>query len=109
MKDLVQIKDNVISVQLSVSVERIEDSTAYIGHIPSFDIPFTSPSKEKAVEIANGLVKALFTKWLKIGGVNYLIEKLEEYKFFKYSLKRTEFEHFVPTKSFQIKQELHVV
>lgn len=108
MKDLVQIKENVISVQLSVSVERI-DASAYIGHIPSFDIPFTSPSKEKAVEIANGLVKALFTKWLKIGGVNYLIEKLEEYKFFKYSVNRTEFEHFVPTKSFQIKQELHVV
>lgn len=108
MKDIVQIKKNIISVQLSVSVERIDDS-AYIGHIPSFDIPFTSPNKEKAVEIANGLVKALFTKWLKIGGVNYLIEKLEEYKFFKYSLNRTEFEHFVPTKSFQIKQELHVV
>lgn len=108
MKDLVQIKKNIISVQLSVSVEQI-DSSAYIGHIPSFDIPFTSPSKEMAVEIANGLVKALFTKWLKIGGVKYLIEKLEEYKFFKYSLNRTEFEHFVPIKSFQIKQELHVV
>ena len=107
MKDTIQIKKSIITAQLSVTVERL-DASAYIGYIPSFDIPFTSPSEEKASEIAKGLINALFTKWLKTGGVTLFKKKLEEYKFFKPS-RRIEFEHFVPNKSFQIKEELHVV
>ena len=100
--------NSVISAQLSVTVEKL-DATAYIGYIPSFDIPFTSPSEEKASEIAKGLINALFTKWLNTGGVKFFKEKLKEYKFFNPSNKRIEFEHFVPTKSFQIQQELNVI
>lgn len=108
MKDTILIKKSVITAQLSVTVERL-DSSAYIGYIPSFDIPFTSPSEEKAGEIAKGLINELFKKWLKIGGLTFFKEKVEEYKFFKYSSSRVQFEHFVPNKSFQIQQELHVV
>ena len=108
MKDTILIEKNIISAQLSVTVEKL-DGSSYIGYIPSFDIPFTSPSEDKSGDIARGLIDALFTKWLKTGGLILFIEKLEEYKFFKPSSKRIEFEHFVPNKSFQIKQELHVV
>jgi hypothetical protein len=107
MKDTIQIKKSIITAQLSVTVERL-DASSYIGYIPSFDIPFTSPNEEKAREIAKGLIKALFTKWLKTGGVTLFKEKLKEYNFFKPS-RRIEFEHFVPNKSFQIQEELHVV
>jgi hypothetical protein len=108
MKDIVQIKKGIITAQLSVTIERINDSV-YVGHIPSFDIPFTSPDEEKAREIATGLVNALFTKWLKTGNLTLFKEKLKEYKFFKHSQSHSaQFEHFVPNKSFQIQQELHV-
>jgi len=108
MKDVIQIKNSMISAQLSVTVERIDDS-AFIGYIPSFDIPFTSPSEEKAHDIAKGLIQALFEKWLKMGGLSLFNEKMEEYKFFKNASSRVQFEHFVPYKSFQIQQELHVI
>jgi hypothetical protein len=107
LKDTIQIKKSTIIAQLSVTVEKTE-SSSYIGYIPSFDIPFTSPSEEKSKEIAKGLINALFTRWLKQGGVELFIAKLEEYKFFK-PTKRIEFEHFVPNKSFQILEELHVI
>ncbi len=90
MKDIIQIRKSIISAQLSVTVERI-DSTAYIGYIPSFDIPFTSPNEEKAGEIAKGLVNALFEKWIKVGGLKLFKEKLQEYKFFNYSSTRVQF------------------
>lgn len=90
MIDFIQINKKVISAQLSVSFESIDD-LSYIGHIDSLDIPFSSPSKEKVVEISSGLVNALFIKWLKLGGVNYLIEKLKEYKI-KYSFDYIEFD-----------------
>lgn len=108
MKDTIQIKKSIITAQLSVTVERL-DASAYIGYIPSFDIPFTSPNEEKAGEIAKGLINALFEKWIKIGGIKLFKEKLQEYKFFKHSSTRVQFEHFVPNNSFQIHQELHVI
>ena len=108
MKDTIQIKERTITAKLSVTIERI-DASIYVGHIPSFDIPFTSPSEEKASEIAKGLINALFTKWLKMGNLTHFKEKLEQYKFYKHSQSsRAQFEHFVPTKSFQIQQEFHV-
>lgn len=107
MKDTIQIKRRVITAQISVTIERL-DSTSFIGHIPSFGIPFTSPSEEKAGEIAKGLIKALFNRWLESGGIDLFKNKLEEYKFLKPS-RRIEFEHFVSKKSFQICEELHVI
>jgi hypothetical protein len=107
LKDTIQIKKRAIIAQLSVAVEKTE-SSSYIGYIPSFDIPFTSPRGEKSMEIAKGLIDDLFTRWLKQGGLELFIAKPEEYKFFKPS-KRIEFEHFVPKKSFQILEELHVI
>ena len=109
MKDTIEINKGIITAQLSVTIERLDDS-AFIGYIPSFDIPFTSPNEEKASEIAKGLIDALFSKWLKSGSITLFYEKLEQYKFFKDSQSNSaQFEHFVPNKSFQIQQEFHVV
>jgi hypothetical protein len=109
MKDTIRIINGTIKAEMSVAIERLEASV-YIGYIPSFDLPFTSPTEEKASEIAKGLVNALFTKWLEIGNLTLFKEKLEEYKFFKHPQSSfSQFEHFVPNKSFQIQQELHVV
>ncbi len=107
MKDTIQIKESSIKAQLSVSVERI-DTTSWVGYIPSFDIPFTSPNEDKAKEIASGLIKALFANWLNMGGIALFEQKLLESKFFK-PTNRLAFEYDVPKKSFQIQEEFDVV
>ena len=107
MKDIIQIKEKSIRAQLSVTVEPI-DTTGFIGHIPSFDIPFTSPSEDKAREMARGLIKALFAKRLTMGGIDLFEQKLTENKFYK-SPSHLTYEHVVTTKSFQIQEEFDVV
>lgn len=79
MKDTIEITPKKIIAQLSIVLEKKDD--AYVGYIPSFDIPFTSPNKENASEIARGLVNALFTMWLKNGQMALFVEKLKKYKF----------------------------
>ena len=108
MKDTIEIRDNIIIAQLSYTGEQVE--TAFIGYIPSFDLPFTSPNKEKASEIAGGLVDALFNLWLKKGKVDFVLEKLEKYQFTQQTnAEQCVFEHSVPSQSIRIKEELYVI
>lgn len=109
MKDTVEIKKDKIIAQLSFILEKKENS--YVGYIPSFDIPFTSPSLDKASQIAKGLVNALFVMWLKKGRINLVIEKLEKFKFYTDSTQfKYHFEHDSPIKTTQrIQEELHVI
>jgi hypothetical protein len=107
MKDVIEIRHNKIIARLSITVKRIDSS--YIGYIPSLDIPFTSPSEEKASEIAKGLVNALFVRWLEKGKLDLFREKLEENKFSPhYRFHQARFEHKAPAKSIKIQEELHV-
>lgn len=108
MKDIIEIKQNKISVQISFTVKKLD--RAYLGYIPSFDLPFTSPTEEKAGEIAGGLIKALFNKWLNAGKVEFLKQKLEKFKFSsKSQLSDTRFEHSAPGESLRIREELYVI
>ena len=108
MKDTIEIKGNKITAQLSFTGEQV--NTAFVGYIPSFDIPFTSPSKEKASEIAGGLINALFNLWLRKGKIDLFREKLEKHEFNRHSnLNECVFEHSVPSQSIRIKEELYVV
>lgn len=105
MKDVIKIENGVIFAQLSVTIEQVD--SIYIGYIPSFDLPFTSPTKEKAKEIAKGLINALFKKWYHLGVFE---QKLMQYKFNKsQSISLEQFENIVHKKSFQFKQQVDVV
>jgi hypothetical protein len=104
MKDIIEIKENKIIVRLTFTVEQLD--SAYMGYIPSFDIPFTSPNQETAGEIASGLINALFNQWLKKGNLELVKEKLELFKFSKYSLSSDDrFEHIAPLKSIRMKEK----
>lgn len=105
MNDIIEIKRNKIIVQISFTVEKTDN--AYIGYIPSFDIPFTSPTQEKAGEIAGGLIRALFTRWLNTGKVEFLKKKLEKFNFSPKT--QSHFEHTAIAKSIRIQEELYVV
>lgn len=107
MKDTIEIKQQRIIANLSFTITKKDKS--YIGYIPSFDIPFTSPSEDKATEIANRLVNSLLKKWLKDGDLKFFTEKLEKHKFSLVNLSENRFELSTPTKSFKIRQELDVV
>jgi hypothetical protein len=105
MMDVIEIKKDKIIVQLAFVLKKTD--TAYVGRIPSFDLPFTSPSKEKAAEIASGLIKALLTKWTRTGNMDLLKKKLEK---FHVSLEsQSRFEHSAPERSNHLYAELHVV
>ncbi|MCC9018678.1 hypothetical protein [Flavobacterium lipolyticum] len=108
MKDVIEIKKGKITARLSVTVKKLDSS--YIGYIPSFDIPFTSPSEEKVSEIAKGLINVLFKRWLEKGKIDFFKEKLEKHKFSPHDrFHQVRFEHSTPSKSIQFKEELYVV
>ena len=104
MKDVIEIKEHKIVVRLTFTIEQLD--TAYLGYIPSFDIPFTAPNEEKAGEIAGGLINALFSKWLKKGNLEHIKEKLELYNFSKHTqFSDHRFEHIAPSKSIRMKEK----
>ncbi len=107
MKDTIEFKDGKIVAKLSVTIEEKDDS--FVGYIPAFDIPFTSPTQDKAAEIAKGLVSALFKLWLKNGEVDHLIDKLKKYKFsLDKNLRDYRSEYSGSAKTMRIKEELYV-
>ena len=108
MKDIIEIKKNKVIVQISFTVKKSD--TAFIGYIPSFDIPFTSPTEEKASEIAGGLIRTLFNRWLTTGKIEFLKKKLEKFKFApQFQSDESRFEHTAPEESIRIPEEVYVV
>ena len=106
MKDTIEIKENRVIAKLSITLKKL-DGAAYMGYVPSLDIPFTSPSKAKATKIAGGLVNSLLMKWQRKGDLK---EKLELYNFSENThLSQTRFEHSAPSKSFKIREEFDLV
>jgi hypothetical protein len=100
MKNTITINNDEISTHLSYTL--IEKDTAFIGHITALNIPFTSPTKDKASDIAKGLVKALFHKWGNTGGLELIREKIKSFNFTQVYDTHYEYSLPVPKSSYQM-------